>query len=409
MGILSRIFGREWKMSSLELFREIYGGGRDSSAGVTVNTQVALETATALACGRVISEGCAQTPWHLMLEMDGRKRVADDPLDYVLYRRPNPWQTSFEYRETVLLHAIFCGNAYSFVNRVGVAREIRELVPIEPGRVSVKQRPDMSLAYEVRSDSGETKTFGQDAIWHLRGPSWNSWMGLDAVKMARNALGLAISLEQGQAEFQKNGAKVSGAVSVDGRLDKAQFEQMAAWLDRHQIGGDRSNKPLIADRNAKFMPLSMTGVDQQLIETRRHQIEEICRHFRVMPIMVGHYDKSSTYASAEQMFLAHVVHTLMPWYQRIEQSADVNLLSEEQRRAGMYTKINPNALMRGAAKDRAEYYAKGLGSGGGKGWLTQNDVRGFEDMDRSDAPEADELAQPATNTPAGSPPADPGA
>ena len=118
-----------------------------------------------------------------------------------------------------------------------------------------------------------------------------------------------------------------------------------------------------------------------------------------MPIMVGHYDKSSTYASAEQMFLAHVVHTLMPWYQRIEQSADVNLLNEEQRRAGLYTKINPNALMRGAAKDRAEYYAKGLGSGGGKGWLTQNNVRDFEDMDRSDDPEADELAQPATAQP----------
>jgi phage portal protein BeeE len=113
-----------------------------------------------------------------------------------------------------------------------------------------------------------------------------------------------------------------------------------------------------------------------------------------MPIMVGQSDKAATYASAEQMFLAHVVHTLMPWYQRIEQSADVNLLSEEQRNAGFYTKLNPNALMRGAATDRAEYYAKGLGSGGGKGWLTQNDVRSFEDMDKSDDPKADELPQP---------------
>ncbi len=113
-----------------------------------------------------------------------------------------------------------------------------------------------------------------------------------------------------------------------------------------------------------------------------------------MPIMVGHSDKTATYASAEQMFLAHVVHSLMPWYQRIEQSADVNLLSEAQRAAGYYTKLNPNALMRGAAKDRAEYYAKGLGSGGAKGWLTQNDVRSYEELDRSDEAEADELPQP---------------
>lgn len=400
MGFWSRMFGREEKMTSLELFREIYGGGRESAAGVIVNTQVALETATALACGRVIAEGCAQAPIHLMQERDGRKAVAADSLDYVLYRRPNPWQTSFEYRETVLLHAIFCGNAFSFINRVGINREIRELIPIEPGRVSVERLPNLELRYKVTSDTGEAKTFTSDAIWHLRGPSWNSWMGMDATKNARNALGLAISLEKGQSEFQKNGAKTTGMVSVEGNLQPAQFEQLAAWLDRHQIGGDRSHKPIIADRKATFVPTSMTGVDQQLIETRKHQIEEICRAFRVMPIMVGFSDKAATYASAEQMFLAHVVHTLMPWYQRIEQSADVNLLTEAQRMAGMYVKLNPNALMRGAAKDRAEYYAKALGSGGTKGWMTQNDVRGLEEMDRSDDPEADMLPQPTTSKPA---------
>jgi phage portal protein BeeE len=111
--------------------------------------------------------------------------------------------------------------------------------------------------------------------------------------------------------------------------------------------------------------------------------------------MVGHAgDQTPTFASAEQFFLAHVVHTLMPWYQRTEQSADVNLLTDDQRRAGFYTKLNPNALMRGAAKDRAEYYAKGLGSGGSKGWLTQNDVRGLEEMELSAEPEADKLPQP---------------
>lgn len=404
MGFWSRLLRRDdVKMTSLELFREIYGAGRESKAGVTVNTQVALETATALACGRVIAEGCAQPPFHLMQEKGGSKKVADDRLDYVLYRRPNAWQTSFEYRETVLLHAIFTGNAYSFINRVGRAREIRELIPLEPARVTVRQLSSMALEYKVTSDTGEAQIFPQDAIWHLRGPSWNAWMGLDAVKMARNALGLAISLEQGQSEFQKNGANTSGLVSVEGKLDKAKFEQLAAWLDRHAIGGDRAHKPMIADMKAEFTPTQMTGVDQQLIETRKHQIEEICRAFRVMPIMVGHYDKSATYASAEQMFLAHVVHTLMPWYERIQQSADVNLLTEDQRAAGMFTKLNANALMRGAAKDRADYYAKALGSGGSKGWMTQNDVRDLEDMDRSEDPEADKLPQPAQASPTAPP------
>ena len=146
----------------------------------------------------------------------------------------------------------------------------------------------------------------------------------------------------------------------------------------------------------------MSNIDAQMIESRKLQIEEICREFGVMPIMVGYSDKAATYASAEQMFIAHVVHTLEPWYQRMQQSADVNLLTEDDRRSGFYTRLKDNALMRGAAKDRAEYYAKGLGSGGVKGWLTQNDVRGYEDLDPSTDPEADKLPQP-TNSPSPTP------
>jgi HK97 family phage portal protein len=397
MGFWTRLFGGEQKSATLgELHRLNFGTGREASSGVIVTTQAALEVSTVLACCRVISEGVAQVPWHVYQEKDGRKRIVSGGLDNLLYRRPNAWQTSFEFRETLMFHVILTGNAYVFVNRVGPDREITELIPIEPKQVDVKQNRDMSLEYRVTSAlTGEQKLFAADAIWHLRGPSWNSWLGLDAVKLARNAIGLSSTLEQGQAEFQKNGARSSGILAVEGNLSADQYEQLSKWLDRHQVGGDRSGKPLIVDRASKFHTLNASSVDQQLLETRKHQIEEICREFRVFPQMVGHAgDQTPTFASAEQFFLAHVVHTLMPWYQRTEQSADVNLLTDDQRRAGFYTKLNPNALMRGAAKDRAEYYAKGLGSGGSKGWLTQNDVRGLEEMELSAEPEADKLPQP---------------
>jgi HK97 family phage portal protein len=409
MGFWSRLLGKQASTditSSLELFREVYGGGREAYSGKTVNLDVALEDATTHACMRVITEGVAQVSFHLIQETGGRRTTIYDGLGSVLYRRPNSWQTSFEFRETIMMHLLLAGNAYVFVNRVGSAREIRELIPIEPRHVQVKRYLDLTIEYTVTLDNGQTRIFGQDAIWHLKGPSWNSWMGLDAIKMARNAIGLSATLEQGQAEFQKNGARPSANYAVTEKLSPERFEFLSKWLDRHQPGGDRYGKPVITDSGAKFTAMMMSATDQQLLETRKHQVEDVCRRFRVMPIMVGQSDKAATYASAEQMFLAHVVHTLMPWYNRIEQSADVNLLSEEQRNAGFYTKLNPNALMRGAAKDRAEYYAKGLGSGNGKGWLTQNDVRDFEDMDRSDDPKADELPQPSAPTP-GTPPTDP--
>lgn len=398
MGFWGKLFGWEDpKTSSWELFREVYGGNT-SRSGVSVTWEKALEVSAVLACCRVIAEGVSQVPFRLYRERDGRRDLATDhPLYRVLYRQPNPWQTSFEFRETIAFHTVLTGNAFVFVNRVGSDRKIRELIPIDPGRVKVEQKSNYRLVYTVRSDSGESQEFDAEAIWHLRGPSWNSWMGLDATKLARDAIGLSMSLEQGQGDFQKNAAKTSGLYSVDGELSKERYEQLRAWFEK-EMSSSASYRPLILDRGAKFTPFAMTGVDQQLLETRKHQLEEICREFRVMPIMIGQSDKAATYASAEQMFLAHVVHTLSPWYERIEQSADVNLLSDADMAAGLYTKFTPNALMRGAAKDRAEFYAKALGSGGGKGWMTQNDVRDFEDMDRVSDPEADKLPQPAAST-----------
>jgi HK97 family phage portal protein len=379
----------ERKMNSLELFKEIYGS-RASRSGATVTPFTAAEVPTVLACWRVIANGVAQVPWRPYQDVGRTKRVADNHDLYpLLHRRPNPWQTSYEFRETVMFHVLATGNAYIFVNRVGIARKIVEMIPIEPGRVSVKQLPDYRLEYRVRGNDGQEQVFGSDAIWHFRGPSWNTWLGLEAVKLAREAIGLAISLEQGQAEFQKGGAATSGVLATKEKLSPERYALLAAWLDKHMPGGERFGKPLLVDDGAAYTATSMTAVDQQLIETRKHQIEEICRAFGVMPIMVGHADKTATYASAEQMFLAHVVHTLSPWYQRFEQSADVNLLSEEDRKAGFYTKFNPNALMRGAAKDQAAYFKAALGTTQQPGWMTPNEVRGLIEMDPIDG--GDEL------------------
>ena len=370
------------RKNTLNIFKEVYGG-REARSGVTVNWQTAIEVAAVLACVRVIANGVSQVPWKLYRDDGTGKSLANDhPLAPLIYRRPNAWQTSYAFRETIVMHAVLTGNAFVWLGRVGRERSIRAMEPIDPGRVTVQRDPQGGLTYVVRADDGASVTFGSSDIWHLRGPSWNSWMGLDATRMARDAIGLAIATETAHADFHKGGARVSGLLSVKDKLGNDKFTFLSAWLDRHSEGGDRAGKPLILDNEAKWQSFAMTGVDAQHLETRKHQIEEIARAFGVMPIMIGQSDKAATYASAEQMFLAHVVHTLMPWYERIEQSADVALLSEADRVAGYYTKFNPNALMRGAAKDRGEFYAKALGAGGhGTAWMTPNEVRALEEMD----------------------------
>jgi HK97 family phage portal protein len=381
MAFWSNWFRRERKMTTLDLFREIYGG-KASMAGVSVTWSNALEVATVLACCRVIAEGIAQVPWKLYRDDDNSVRApaTDNPLYSVIYRKPNRWQTSFEFRETIAFHAVLTGNAYVFKGMVGRARTIRELVPLEPNMVTVVKRGEQ-LTYRYQPIDGQSVEFDSSVIWHIKGPSWNGYMGMDAVKLVKEAIGLAIAAESQHAEMHKSGARISGVYSVDGNLSKEKYDFLAAWLDKYAMGGDRSGKSMILDLGAKWTPQSMTGVDAQHLETRKHQIEEICRGFRVMPIMVGFSDKTATYASAEQMFIAHVVHTLSPWYERIEQSADVSLLTDAEREQGYYTKFTPNALMRGAAKDRAEFYTRAIGSvNATPGWMTTNEIRALEEL-----------------------------
>lgn len=363
---------------SLDLFR-LLAGWMGTKSGASVSHTSALEVPAVLSCVRVISEGVAQVPFKVYRQVgDKIMPAADHPLYRVLHRKPNGWMTSFELRETMTIHCVMTGDAYAFINRV--RGEVRELIPFPPGAVFCKQKDNYSLEYQITAPSGKTMTVPQEAIWHWRGPSWDAVSGLDVVKIAREAIGLAMSAEESQARMQKNGAAISGTYSVEGTLSAEQYKAMRAWLEKEFDGAANMGKTKLLDRNAKFHPQSMTGIDAQLLETRKHQIEEICRAFRVMPIMAGYSDKAATYASAEQMFLAHVVHTLSPWYERIEQSAECHLLTDAEVEAGYFVKFNAAGLMRGSHKDRSDYFAKALGSGGSPAWMTQDEVRALEEL-----------------------------
>ncbi|MBB3264048.1 HK97 family phage portal protein [Azospirillum sp. OGB3] len=391
MGFWSRL---PWnrKNATLELFREVYGSSPVRS-GVTVTWKTALEVTAVLRCVAVISDGLSTVPLKLFQKTgSGRTEATDHPLHDVLTTAPNDWQDSLQFRETLAFHVALCGNAFVFVNRV--RGRISELLPLEPGRVEVKRESNWQLRYWVTGLDGHREEVPAEAIWHLRGPSWNGYMGLEPVRLTREAIGLSMALEQSHARLHRNGVKPSGVYSIEGTLDKPQHERLQEIIAQHMAGVDNTGKPLILDRAAKWLSIAMTGVDAQHLETRKHQIEEICRGFGVNPIMVGYSDKTATYASAEQMFIAHAVHTIRPWHRRFEASIRRFLLTTEERRAGFYPKFLDNELMRGAAKDRAEYYAKALGSGGTKGWMTQNEVRDCEEMERSSDPEADKLPQP---------------
>lgn len=384
--------GRKAGDGTLELFREIFGYP-ETKAGQRVNSTTALQVATVLACARVLADGVAQVPLKLFKESaDGRMRLPakDHHLYWLLFRRPNPWQTSFQYRETLMLHLVLCGNHFSFINRV--RRRIVELIPFEPGQVTVKRdERTWARTYEVRAtESGAKQVFPQEAIWHISGPSWSGWLGLEPVLLAREAIGLSMAIEAQQAGFYARGAQTGGVYSIDGTLTDEQYKKLRDWIEKEHGGAANAWRPMVLDRGAKWLQQTLSGHDAQTLEQRKYQVEEICRAMRVMPIMVGHSDKTSTYASAEQMFLAHVVHSLAPWYERLEQDIDANLLTDEDVRGGVYAKFIEEGLLRGALTDTAEYLSKLTGGP----IMSRNEARAKLDMNPVDDPEFDKPLTP---------------
>mgnify|MGYP006365922971 FL=1 len=352
--------------------------GRRSKSGKVVTWETALKVSTVLACAGVIARGIAQVPLKVMQDEAGNKRAArEHPLYWLLHNQPNEWQTSYEYRETMALHLVLCGRHIAVKN---VFRgEILELLPVEPQRVRIQRERDGRLRYFVTVGEGMSQEYEQDQVWHVRGLGWNGWDGLEPLVLARDAIGLSIATEDSQSALHKNGLRTSGTYSVDAVLSKHQYDDLRQHLIKN-YAGESAGLPMIVDRAAKWLSSTMTGVDAQHLETRRFQVEEVCRALGVMPIMVGHADKSQTYASSEQQFIAHVVHTLSPWYQRIEQSIDAHLLGKRQVQQGYYAKFVPAGLLRGAIKDQGDYFAKALGAGGSPPWMTQDEVRDLLEM-----------------------------
>jgi HK97 family phage portal protein len=348
-------------------------GQQNSRAGVSVNVDSALKVTTVFACLRVLADGIAQVPLKVYREKaDGSKELAKDhPVYRLLSRRPNEWMTSFEFRQVMMFHAALLGNGCAYIGRVrGVPKE---LIPLVPGSYVIDQARDYTLTYRLTGRNGQTSVLPREDVFHLRGPSWTGAAGLDALQVAREAVGLAIATEETHAALHANGTQPGGVLSVKGSLDDAARARLKESWAQYQGGLANRFKTAVLDMDSTWTPLGMKGVDAEHLDTRRFQIEEICRDLKVFPQMVGYADKTATFASAESFFLAHVIHTLNPWIENWEQSLARDLFPDED---DIVAKFSMQGLLRGDNAARATFYASGITNG----WLTRNEARRLEDL-----------------------------
>lgn len=405
---LGGLLGRKATELTYDQVASLIDGGSGSArvAGVTVTDKTALQVSTVLACVKAIADGCATPRLHVYREVTDakgrptRQKATNIPEYRLLARRPNEWQTSFEFRRMLTAHAALCGTGLA-IKSVGGNNRVAELLPVMPGQWDVEHTSRYDLRYRVWDEFGVIGVFRPEQVFTLHNLQWQWHKSLSYVMLARHAIGLAMAAETSQAGMHANGLRTSGTYSVEGVLSPEQMTRLNEVLKKRS-GPANAGLPLVLDRSAKWLPNVMSGSDAQHVETRRLQVEEVCRAFGVFPIMVGHSDKAATFASSEAFFAAHLVHTMAPWHSAWTQRIDEMLLDGS---GPLYAEFDTRYMTAGSLKDRAQWNRSMVEAG----IYTRNEIRDSEGLDPLDG--LDEPLTPmnmnGANNGTQDPPADP--
>ena len=365
--------------------------GRTTS-GKPVNERTAMQTTAVYACVRILAEAVASLPLHVYEYQDdgGKKLVHDHPLYYLLHDEPNPEMTSFVFRETLMSHLLIWGNAYAQIIRDGAGR-VLGLYPLLPDKMDV-QRDDRGNIYYVYSRNSDEnpmfKEYGDirlkaEDVFHIPGLGFDGLIGYSPIAMAKNAVGMTLACEEYGASFFANGANPGGVLEHPGVL-KDPSKVRESWNSVYR-GVNNAHKIAVLEEGMKYQQIGIPPEEAQFLETRKFQINEIARIFRVPPHMVGDLEKSS-FSNIEQQSLEFVKYTLEPWLIRWEQSMARALISQKDK-AAYFIKFNVDGILRGDYQSRMSGYATARQNG----WMSANDIRELENLDRIPAEDGGDL------------------
>ena len=391
MGFLSGLFrSRDAPRNSTSgsAYRFFMGS---STSGKRVNERSAMQMTAVYSCVRILSEAVAGLPLHLYQYTDrgSKEKAVDNPLYFLLHDEPNTEMTSFVFRETLMTHLLLWGNAYSQIIRNGKG-EVVGLYPLMPDRMTVNRDEKGRLYYEYMVSSDDAKTLKGGTVrlspydvLHIPGLGFDGLAGYSPIAMAKNAIGLAIAAEEYGSKFYANGATPSGILEYPGTVkepDKVRESWNAGFG-----GSSNAHKIAVLEEGMKYTPISISPNEAQFLETRKFQINEIARIFRVPPHMVGDLEKSS-FSNIEQQSLEFVKYTLEPWLVRWEQAMQRSLIPQDGK-SKYFIKFNVDGLLRGDYQSRMQGYATARQNG----WMSANDIRELENLDRIPAEDGGDL------------------
>jgi len=383
MGIFQGIFkARDKPKDALggERYNFFFGS---TSSGKPVNEHTAMQMTAVYSCVRILSETLAGLPLHVYKynENGGKEKYLKHPLYKLLHDEPNPEMTSFAFRETLMSHLLLWGNAYAQIIR-NAKGEVISLYPLMPNKMTVDRDANGRLFYLYQRSSEDIPSLGKDNqvylaptdVLHIPGLGFDGLVGYSPIAMAKNAVGLAIATEEYGAKFFANGAAPGGVLEHPGTIKDPQ-KVKESWNAAYQ-GSANSHRVAVLEEGMKYQPIGISPEQAQFLETRKFQINEIARIFRVPPHMLADLEKSS-FSNIEQQSLEFVKYTLDPWVVRWEQSMCRALLSDSEKPT-VFIKFNVDGLLRGDYESRMSGYATARQNG----WMSANDIRELENLDR---------------------------
>ncbi|QUT04832.1 phage portal protein [Sphingobium phenoxybenzoativorans] len=361
------------------VLRDFLREGPESVTGVGVSEKMALRNSTFFRAVNLIAASMGMLPAHLMRRKpDGTiEKAKDRKLYRVLLKRPNSYQTAFEFKSYMQTLALLDGNAYGLILR-DPRREVLQIIPLPRKVITPKLSDDWKLTFEYRRPKGGTVTLQQEEVFHFRHPmTRDGLIGVNLVDIALNAIGIASQAERAAGKLLSGGVMAGGALESDETLGEEAIARLKQSMADQNMGVENAGAWLVLEEGLKAKPFIASAKDSQFDELRRRQAEEISRITGVpRPLLM--FDETSWGSGIEALGLFFVTYCLMPWFVAWEQAIERSCLTiAEQDADELYVKFNEGALLRGSLKDQAEFFAKALGQAP---YRTPNEVRGAFDM-----------------------------
>lgn len=346
-----------------------------------VTTKSAMGLSAVYSCIAVLGQSLGQLPLHVMRrDSNGNTKPAKDHAAYhLLHDEPNQFQTSYDWRETGMVHLGGWGNAYSEIVRHRRSGELQSLEFVNPWQSNLVKTRRSRWVYAVTDEDG-FRSVNPDDMIHVKAISADGKVGKSPISQCRESFELGLQSQNYGNQFFRGGGRPTGIASVKQGIGKDSWERLKErWKRAKGDLAKSENRTLLLPAEIDYRSITVPPEDAQFLETRKYSRSEIAGIYNVPAHMINDLEKA-TFSNISEQAIQFVRHTMTPWIVKWEQELNRKLFTQAERKAGYFVKFNLGGLLRGTAKERAEFYSKAIRDG----WLSRADVRLLEDLNRAD-------------------------